>query len=315
MVEPITDTLLAVAEAAGSVGAAAPVVAETTAVVTEGAGVAAAATETAGLAKEASPFAAQEVMDLARGAEASVDLLAGEHAIRALTEFPDSLGGPVETAPDVVNAFTAEQEGAVHAITESSLQKWNREHPQPDPNTNPEAYRQWCEDQWNVETEYIADARTEVSMTQWDREHPEPKAIKFEEHKRWLEAREKQKKEFQKRFNEEARDTREAERASVLAEINRLRQLTQERVDIVEGIKAIRRKSDLEKTDQDKIDLARFQVRKSELDIQIDAIQASLREKASRSGPLIALLINTALMSALAVGALAYGAAQKEHFT
>src|SRR3989338_1185226 len=97
MVEPITDTLLAVAE-------------------------------TAGLAKEASPFAAQEVMDLARGAEASVDLLAGEHAIRALTEFPDSLGGPVETAPDVVNAFTAEQEGAVHAITESSLQKWNREH-------------------------------------------------------------------------------------------------------------------------------------------------------------------------------------------
>ena len=253
------------------------------------------------------PIAAAEVSKLAVEATESSDVLAGKGAIERLTQLSDNLGASKAETSHINTEFTTEQEAAVQVKIESNLQKWEQEHPKPDLKTNPEGYKKWCEDHWEAEIDHIANARTEISMREWDKKNPEPDKIKDpEKHKEWLDKRSKQESSLKEKIKKETKNLKESERAAIIAEINRLRQLYQERVDIIEGINALRRKPKLEQTDQDKIDLARFQVRKAEIDAQINVVEADLRAKAG-SSPLYALLVASALASMMV-----YKAAKEE---
>lgn len=283
-------------------------------IATATAGAVAKTIETAGEVAQAlpNPIAATEVSRLATEATKSADILAGRGAIEKIVQLPDDLGitkeSPVAEITSKAVEFTPQQEVSIHVKTESSLQLWDQEHPQPDFKTNSEGYKKWCEERWEAENDYIVEARTEASMNQWDKQNPEPdKAKDPEKHKEWLDKRSKQESSLKEKIKKETKNLREDERAALIAEINRLRQLYQEKVDIIEGINAIRRKPKLEQTDQDKIDLARFQVRKSEIDAQINAIEADLRARAG-SSPLYALLVASALASMMV-----YKAAKEEN--
>lgn len=305
-----TGTAVAVAAEAGQAGA---LVAGAAEVAVEGATPLSLGEVTTVAAEMApNPTAAAEISGLAKGAAESSDVFAGRSALEKVAEMPDGLGAPNEGLKVEVGSSQAEvtpiQEATVQAKTESSLQKWESENPKPDAATDPEAYKKWCESRDVAEVDYIIEVKTDLLMKDWDKNNPEPnKATDSEKHKEWEKKRADQKEKTSEKIKKETKDSKAKEMAAVLAEINRLRHLYQERVEIIDGINAMRRKSESEKTDQDKIDLAKFQVRKAEIEGQISAIEADLKAKAGKGNPLIALMVTSALASMLV-----YKAAKEE---
>lgn len=258
------------------------------------------------------PIAAAEISSLAKGAAESPDVFAGRNALQKVAEMSDGLGAPNNALTAEVGSIRAEvapiQEATVQARTESSLEKWQSKNPKPDAATDPDGYKKWCESRDVAEVDFITEIKTDLIMQDWDRDNPEPsKDSNPEKHKEWEKKRADQKEKTSEKIKKETKDLKAKEMASILAEINRLRQLYQERVDIIDGINAMRRKSEVEKTDQDKIDLAKFQVRKAEIEGQISAIEADLKAKAGKGNPLIALMVSSALASMLV-----YKAAKEE---
>ncbi|MBI4004853.1 hypothetical protein HY358_01815 [Candidatus Roizmanbacteria bacterium] len=238
------------------------------------------------------PIAASEISVLAKRATASVDTHAGERAIEDLVGLPDNLGETREAIPIASDEVPRMQ-------VETGLENWQRENPRPDPTTNPEGYRQWCEQYENAEVEHIATTRTELTMQGWDKENLAPDKTKNpEEYTRWQSRRSEMQSRVKEQTTKEARNMKELEKTDVLAKINRLRSDIVERNDIVHGIDAIKKKPEEEQTDQNKIDLAKFRIRKSELDNEIRMLEADLKAQAGRASPLVALMIATALASA-----------------
>ncbi|QQG44188.1 MAG: hypothetical protein HYW86_05010 [Candidatus Roizmanbacteria bacterium] len=204
---------------------------------------------------------------------------------------------PEVTIPVPQNTeVTSEAQKFIDQKTETSLAKWDEEHHVPDKNRDPEAYKQWCQDRWQAEQDFIVDTKTDLIMQDWDKQNPEPdKAADSKGHEDWTKKREEQKSKLKDEVKKETKKQKESEMAEVMEKINRLKMLYQERMDIIEGIKAVKGKP--EKTEQDKIDLAKFQVRKSELDTAIKILETDLKSRAGRAAPLVTLTIMTALMS------------------
>jgi hypothetical protein len=245
--------------------------------------------------------AAVSVADLATGALASPDMLAGERAIQALLELPDELGassalsGAEALAEPTTNLSTTSEQIA-QMKTESSLQKWDLENPKPDPKTQPAEYKQWCEKRDVVETDYIIDSKSELAMKEWDEKNPEPnKETDPEKHKAWEEKRAKDGEKLKEQIKEETQKLKQGEKENIIAELNRLRELYMVRMDIVEGIRAMKNKGIL--TDEQKVTLATFQERKLLLDSEIRLIETDLKQRQALSNPLIGLTIATALIA------------------
>ncbi len=301
----VAGTAAGVAEAAGTVAAAATEAAQV-------AGEAAKTVEVVGKitqgVSEASkvaeafpnPVAAEEISKMASGAAESTDVLAGRKAIEDLTQLSDNLGIPKEIPVDVLTEqsvkFTQAQEATTHIKTESALQRWDQENPKPDPKTNPEGYKKWCEDREVAEIDYITEAKTELAMKDWENKNPEPDKTKEpEKHKEWMDKRSKLENSLKERIRKETQNLKANEKAAVITEINRLRELYSVRIDIVEAIKALKRKES--PSDEDKITLGKLQDRKSSIDSEINNIETDLKLKQSIAGPLVALIIATALIS------------------
>lgn len=113
---------------------------------------------------------------------------------------------------------------------------------------------------------------------------------------------------LKEKITKQTKEAKAAELLEVTEKLKRLQDLYRERKELENGIEVIRKQDN--QTDQDKKDIARFHVRRAEVNNEIKGLETNLRAKATRS-PLLALMILPIITSG-ATAAAVYSIGQQE---
>jgi len=216
---------------------------------------------------------------------------------------------------------SADRSERVQKSVEINMEKWEQVNPAPDRESDPKGYEDWRTEKYNQKNEFEADANFLEDVKTWDDANPEPDiSTSPDDHKKWEDDREAEKLRLKNKqmAGEKVTDTtteesaeadekneeeknKEGEKLSEKEIIEKTKLLVEKRkqkFNLEEGVKAIDNLAG-EITNQHKIDRATFTSHIIVLGQEIELLEYELKSHAKTASPMVQMLINAALLTAV----------------
>lgn len=245
------------------------------------------------------------------------EVVASEKAPTSAEKSRDPTDKTVEAGEqsDSVRSSQVEEEGVIEkdGYLERVMKDWDKENVAP-PEGDKKAYEQWLDKRAdaivNAESELLLDTQ----MKDWETEHPRPDKEKDPNgFNKWNKERSERKNELKAESeskkgekNEQAKE--KLSEAEVAKMVKRLKELKVQQIALIDAIQVLQIRPD--KTDQNKIDLARFNVDKNKVDSEIQVIQSRLGQEITKASPLKKIAIIAAI-AAVSLGSIAMSEGRK----